>query len=225
MKKLFVFLIMILMIINIVACSNLKSSRNDTIKKSSKGIDIQKSNSGTSTSNSTKKILIAYFSRAGENYNVGNIQKGNTQIVAELIGSQTGGTLFKIQTKNPYPEDYQKCTEVAKKEKESNARPELTDRVDNIDEYDVIFLGYPIWWNDMPMAVYTFLKSYDFSGKTIIPFCTHEGSGLADTKNSISDTCSNAKVIEGLAIRGKTAQKSPEETKDLVISWIKKIHY
>lgn len=232
MKKFFVLLIMVLMMINISACSkvntsdsNVKSLGNDIIKNSNKEMEVPKSNSGTSTSNSTKKILVAYFSRAGQNYNMGNIQKGNTQIIAEQIADQTSGTLFKIQTKNPYPDDYDKCTEVAKKEKEANARPELANRVENIDDYDVIFLGYPIWWADMPMAVYTFLKSYDFSGKTIIPFCTHEGSGLADTKNSISKACPTANVKDGLAIRGKTAQKSPAEAKDSVVSWIKKINY
>jgi len=166
-------------------------------------------------------IVVAYFSRAGENYNVGFIEKGNTQIIAEMISEKTGGTLFHIQTVTPYPEDYKECTDIAKKEQESNARPELLENVENMDNYDVIFLGYPNWWGDMPMAVYTFLESHDFSNKTIVPFCTHEGSGMSNTVQSISDTCPGAKVLKGLAIRGQTAQKSPEEANKSVTDWLR----
>ena len=103
------------------------------------------------------KILIAYFSRAGENYNVGVIEKGNTAILAEMIAEQTGGDLFHIETTTPYPETYQECTDVAQQELRDNARPALSATVDNFADYEVIFLGYPIWWSDMPMAVYTCL--------------------------------------------------------------------
>lgn len=166
-------------------------------------------------------ILIAYFSRAGENYNVGVIEKGNTEIVAEMIAEQTGGELFRIETVIPYPEDYSACTDVAQQEQRDNARPELTAAVDDFDSYDVVFIGYPIWWGDMPMAVYTFLESYDFTGKTIVPFATHEGSGLSSTESSIAGICSGAEVLEGLAIRGSIAQNSQEEAKDDVVSWLR----
>ena len=129
-------------------------------------------------------ILIAYFSHTGENYNVGVIEKGNTHIVADMIAEETGGDLFEIATVNPYPDTYEECTEVAMQEQRENARPELTAQVENMEQYDTVYLGYPIWWGELPMAVYTFLESYDFSGKTIVPFCTHEGSGLAGTVGS-----------------------------------------
>lgn len=161
-------------------------------------------------------ILVAYFSRAGENYNVGVVEKGNTEIVAEMIAQETGADLFKIQTVEGYPESYEECTDVAKKEKEENARPELSVAIDDLSEYDVIYLGYPIWWGDMPMAVYTFLESYDFSGKTIVPFCTHAGSGLAGTVESIKGICAGASVSDGLAITGETAQNDPEAARDAV---------
>lgn len=166
-------------------------------------------------------ILIAYFSRAGENYNVGVIEKGNTEIIAEMIAEQTGGDLFHIETVTPYPEDYRECTNVAQQELRDNARPELTAAVDNFDGYDVVFLGYPNWWGDMPMAVYTFMESYDFTGKTIIPFATHEGSGLASTESSIANACSGAEVMDGLSIRGSVAQNSQEEAKDAVVNWLR----
>lgn len=171
------------------------------------------------------RILVAYFSRTGENYSVGTIEKGNTHIVADMIAEQTGGDMFEISTVTSYPDDYDECTEVAKQEQNDNARPELAASVEHIEDYDIIFLGYPIWWSDMPMAVYTFLESYDFSGKTIIPFCTHEGSGLASTESSIAEVCPDAELLDGLSIRGSVAQNSQDEAKSSVVDWLEKIGF
>ncbi len=148
------------------------------------------------------------------------IEKGNTHIIAEMIAEETRADLFEIKTVNPYPDTYDECTDVAKQEQNDNARPEITDPPENLDGYDTVFIGYPIWWGDLPMAVYTFLESYDFSGKTVIPFCTHEGSGLAGTEGRIEETCSGATVLDGLAIRGTTAQNEREEARAEVRSWI-----
>ncbi len=167
-------------------------------------------------------ILVAYFSHTGENYSVGYIEKGNTHIIADMIAEQTGGELFEIRTVNPYPDKYDECTDVAKREQQENARPELAEMVEDIEQYDVIFLGYPNWWGDMPMAVYTFLESYDFSGKTIVPFCTHEGSGLSSTESSIAEVCADAEVLDGLAVRGSVAQNSQDKANEAVTSWLKK---
>lgn len=164
-------------------------------------------------------VLVVYFSRTGENYHVGVIEKGNTEIVAEIINKRIQGTIFQLQTKVPYPTGYQECTDVARQEQAVNARPALSKDI-GIDEYDVIFLGYPIWWNDLPMAVYTFLENHDFSGKTIVPFSTHEGSGLSGTVRSISEAAPGAKIMEGLAIRGRTAQSSYQETLRTVDVWL-----
>ena len=149
--------------------------------------------------------LIAYFSRKGNNYVSGSIVDlpiGNTQILAEKIADQTGGTLFPIETVQPYPSDYTKTTEVASAELRQNARPELTKTVEQMASYEVIYLGYPNWWGTMPMAVFTFLEAYDFSGKIIRPFCTHEGSGLGHSESDIRKLCPQAEVRPGLAIRG-----------------------
>lgn len=115
----------------------------------------------------TKKILVAFFSRTGENYAVGRIEQGNTHIVAEMIASATGGTLFRIEPAIPYPDDYRACTEIAQREKRSKARPALVGEI-AAEEYDVIFLGYPNWWGDLPMPVYTFLERHDWQGKVVI---------------------------------------------------------
>ena len=164
--------------------------------------------------------LVAYFSRAGENYAVGMIEKGNTEIIADMIAEKTGADLFQIQPVNAYPETYDACTEVAQQEKREGARPELAESIENWENYDVIYLGYPIWWGDMPMAVYTFLESYDFAGKTVIPFCTHGGSGLSDTVQSIQSICVGADVKDGLAITGATAQNDREEAQKQVDAFL-----
>lgn len=166
------------------------------------------------------KILIAYFSRTGENYGVGTISKGNTEIVAEIIQQKTGGELFHIEPAVQYPQNYDECVELAKKEKNANARPSLAKTLDSIQGYDIIFLGFPNWWGDVPMAVYTFLEQFDFTGKTIIPFCTHEGSGLGNIPQKIEHACKGASFLKGLAVRGSDAQNSQQKVKDTVNTWL-----
>jgi len=166
------------------------------------------------------KVLVAYFSRTGENYGVGVIEKGNTEIVAEMIASGTNADLFAIETVKEYPEGYEDCKTVVQQERAENARPELKSTVNNFEQYGTIFLGYPIWYSDMPMAVYTFLGSYDFTGKTVIPFCTHAGSGLSGTINSIKNAVPNANVLDGLAIAGTTAQDDRATTQSSVDTFI-----
>lgn len=160
------------------------------------------------------KSIVVYYSRRGNNYlngNIVNLAVGNTEVVAGKIQALTGSDIFRIETVKKYPEDYTETTVVAQQEKDGNARPELTARIGNFDRYDVIYLGYPIWWGTFPMAVYTFLESYDFSGKTIVPFCTHEGSGLGSSIGDIKEACPAAEVLKGLAIRGGNANSSDRQ--------------
>jgi flavodoxin len=167
------------------------------------------------------KVLIAFFSRKGQNYVSGSIKNlpvGNTEIVAGMIQEITGGDIFKIDTEKDYPADYTQTTNVAQDELSAKARPELTAKVDNMDEYDTIVLGYPNWWGAMPMAVYTFLEEYDFSGKTILPYCTHEGSGLSATEREIARECPKATVRSGLSILGTNAGSA----KKSVENWLNK---
>jgi len=177
----------------------------------------------TIKTNDNKKILVAYFSRTGEQYNVGNIKEGNTAIIGKMIASKTGGDIFEIKVvKDEYPEDHMKMIEYAKQEKNNNERPAIIGKVENFKNYDVIFIGYPNWWADMPMPVYTFLESYDFSGKTVIPFCTHEGSGLSGTERNVK-TVTKADVKKGLAIYGHIAQNSRTEADKKVSDWLKEL--
>ncbi|MCD7905830.1 MAG: hypothetical protein LUG24_09825 [Clostridiales bacterium] len=201
-----------------------KDSKNTAETDEIASADTVEAAESNSDSKETGNILIAYFSRADENYNVGVIEKGNTEIIAELIAEETGGYLFKIERTTPYPENYDECTEEAQREKQENARPELVSPIESIEDYDIIYLGYPIWWGDMPMAVYTFMESYDFTGKTIVPFCTNEGSGISSTVSSISEKCPGADVTEGFAIRGTTAQNSQDEARAAVIQWLEELN-
>jgi flavodoxin len=161
-----------------------------------------------------KKCLIAYYSRKGNNYASGrivNLPIGNTEVIAKKIKEFTGGDLFQINTVKPYPADYTETTQVAKAELRNNARPELTETVKNMDEYDLIYLGYPNWWNTFPTAVFTFLESYDFSGKTIIPFCTHDSSGIGNSERGIKKLCPKATVLPSKAIRGSSVANAGNE--------------
>ena len=165
--------------------------------------------------------IVVYFSRTGEQYGVGVIDKGNTAIVADMIIEQTGADSFEIIPKEDnYPMTYSELTDYAKEEQNNNARPEIASTIENFDSYDTIYLGYPIWWGDLPMICYTFLESYDFSGKTIIPFCTHAGSGDAGTQSKIQAAAPNADVKEVLAIVGTDTQNDQDSVKSQVIDWL-----
>lgn len=168
----------------------------------------------------TSKSLIAYYSRKGNNYvegNIVNLPIGNAEVIAKEIQKLSGSDLFKINTVKSYPDDYIETTNVAQEEKRMNARPELTEKVAQMNDYDVIFIGYPNWWGTMPMAVFTFLESYDFTGKTIVPYCTHEGSGMGSSERDIKKLCPHAKVMPGLAIRGASVDKADKD----IANWLK----
>lgn len=168
-------------------------------------------------------ILVAYFSLADEQYEVGVIEKGNTQIIAEMIAEQTGADTFSIERAVAYPTTYDGLLEISREE-ESNP-PEIAGTVGNMDDYSVIFIGYPIWWGDLPTIVKVFLESYDFSGKTVIPFCTHAGSGLSGTQGTVEKLCEGATVEDGLAVRGRTAQNERDSAESAVTDWIRGLGY
>ena len=165
--------------------------------------------------------LIAYYSRKGENYWAGgvkNIEKGNTERIAEFIAEATGGDLFEIETVKEYAADYYECIDDAQAEKRANARPEIKADVENMDDYDTIFLGYPNWWGTCPMCVFTFLEDHDLSGKRIIPFCTSEGSGMGGSERDIKKACPGATVERGLSIIGHQSPQAHDE----VVAWARK---
>lgn len=163
--------------------------------------------------------LIAYFSRADENYFSGALRTvtvGNTEIVAKTLAELTGADLFKIEPITPYSKNYNKCISQAQDDQKRDARPELKNYPDNLDEYDTIYLGYPNYWGTMPMPVFTFLEHFDFANKTIKPFCTHEGSGMGHSEGDIKRLCPDAKVEKGLAIHGGSASKAEAKLKEWI---------
>lgn len=165
---------------------------------------------------------IVYFSRANDNYSVGTVTTGNTAKVAQAIADITNAPTIEIKTVEDYPSEYEPMTELAKRELNANARPAiiLDGDAGTLAEADTIYLGYPIWWGEAPMAVYTFLESQDLSGKTIAPFCTHEGSGIGSTPEHIG-AASGATVTKGLAIKGSTAQRDNAAVRKAVTAWLR----
>ena len=160
------------------------------------------------------KKLIAFYSRADENYVNGmlkHLETGNTEIVANYLQQITGADLFKIEQKVPYAKGYNDCIAQAQEDQRQGKHPELVRYPEQIEQYDEIYLGYPNYWGTMPMAVFTFLEHADFSGKVIKPFCTHEGSGMGNSVRDIQKLCPQAQVEKGLAIYGSRAKQSQKD--------------
>ena len=183
--------------------------------------------SGGAVKSADSKILILYFSRVGisepfdkvDAVSSASLPNGNTIVIANDIKEATGGEMFQLITDEVYPADYDATTDLAKKEQNADARPTLKSQPENLAEYDIIFLGYPNWWGTIPMAYFTFLENNDLSGKTIIPFCTHEGSGLGNGPRDIAKLCPKSKIVDGLAVRGGSVTGAKPE----VEKWIEKI--
>lgn len=213
MKKIILLLILSLIVVGlgiseVTAVSDAETQANDILNKN----------------NTDSKILVVYFSRTGENYNVGNIEVGNTAMVASYIKDYLKADSFEIIPVNKYPDKYQECLDQATKEKNENARPEIQNKITNFDQYDTIFVGYPIWWGNLPMIMHTFFESYDFNGKKVIPFNTHEGSGDAGTYSTVQKDLPKANVTtDGLALDGKTARS--DDGKQKTIDWLKGLGY
>lgn len=181
---------------------NESQDTNETVSNESKTDDINIENMGNT--------LILYFSMSG-----------NTETVANYIHEEIGGDIVKLETVQTYPEDYDELVDYAREEQRDNTRPELETAIENIEQYDTIFLGYPNWWGDMPMPIYSFLDQYDLSNKTIAPFITHGGSGLSGTPANIANEEPDAVVTEGLAINGDAV----DDCQDEVNEWLNELNF
>ena len=161
--------------------------------------------SETSTTGDSSSVLIAYFSWSG-----------NTEQVAQIIQQETGGDLFEIAPATPYTDDYNELLDIAQQEQSGNARPELAGQVENWEQYDTIFVGYPNWWSDAPMAVYTFVESYDWNGKTLIPFNTSASGGFGRSLSGLEESASGASILEGISFTERTLGDAQGE----VAAWL-----
>ena len=163
-----------------------------------------------------RKTLIAYFSHPGQSYVGGkivNLEVGNTKVAVSMMEKYIDADTFYIETKKKYPDDHMELINIAKEELNSNVRPDITGSVSNMQNYDTVILAYPNWWNTCPTAVFTFLESYDFSDKIIVPFCTSEGSGIGNSVRDIKKICINSEVREGFGLIGGQVKSSEEKIK------------
>lgn len=210
-KKIIILLIALIAIVIIgiviymfITTAN-NSNRNNAINPNESNNNVTEQNP-----NNDQNILVLYFSMSG-----------NTEKVANIIHDNVGGDIIKLETVEEYPSDYDELVDYAQEEQQENARPELSTKIDDIEAYDIIFLGYPNWWGDMPMPIYTFLEEYDLREKTIAPFITHGGSGLSNTPENIQGEEPKATVTEGLAIYGSDARDSESD----VTNWLTSLGY
>ncbi len=225
-KKIICLLIALGLLLSAAACGN-SYNEKEPAPNESEHTESTEGEGGNSESEDAK-ILVVYFSRTGEQYTVGVIDKGNTAIVAEIIAEKTGADLFEVLPEDDhYPMTYAELTDVAKKEQNDNARPAYAGTVPDFSQYDVIFIGSPVWWGDWPMIMYTFFENNAeaLSGKTLVPFSTHEGSGLSGFDKKLSSAVPGSKVLKGLAVRGNDCQNKQNSVKETVGDWISELGY
>lgn len=235
MKKLCIILLCMLSIV-MSACG--KDMEKEPVSEGDRKVEAQETaqneqeNTGDEESS---RMLVAYFTY-GENANIAtdvdvsssasvqvwnNEITGNTGVLAHMIQSLTNADLFSIKTSSPYPDTYDATISQGQKENEDNVRPNLSTHIENLDQYDTIFIGYPNWWYDMPMAIYTFFEEYDLSGKTIVPFSTSGGSGFSDTLDTIRALEPNAIIQEGLTISAENVTEAQTD----ITEWLRYLNY
>lgn len=226
-------LLALVMILTLAACAGggqtpepaagTESGTENTTESSGKtGSDVETGADETAAP-SESKTLVVYFSRTGEQYTVGVIDKGNTAIVAEIIAEKTGADLWEVlPADDRYPMTYAELTDVAKREQNDRARPAYKGTVPDLSGYETVFIGAPVWWGDWPMIMYTFFEQNRdaLAGKTLIPFSTHEGSGLSGFDKKLASAIPGATVGKGLAIRGNDAQNRQDSVRNSVNDWL-----
>lgn len=219
MKKIFGMVLLCMMVFTLAACGRSQESAATAEAEGSSAAEaaaatvtvpeiVEETVAETITEETAAEagnILIAYFSWSG-----------NTEAVAGMIQEEVGGDLFEIAPAEPYTEDYDALLEIAQTEQQEEARPELAAQVENWDGYDVVFVGYPNWWSDAPMAVYTFLESYDFTGKTLIPFNTSASGGFGRSLSGIEESAAGAEILEGFTVTSDQVEGAQED----VSAWI-----
>lgn len=216
MKKIISLFMVLTMVLSLAACSTNQSPSESTPEESSS----QTNESTPTPSNTNGKNLVVYFSMP-DNVDDSTVvidgeTLGNTQYMAYVIQETIGADIFRIEPETPYPTDHDELVDIAREEQSNNARPAIKDTIENFDTYENIFVGYPNWWGDMPMILYSFFDEYDFSGKTIIPFNTHGGSGFSGTISTIKELEPNAEVLDGKSISRNDIQDAEQE----IVDWV-----
>lgn len=212
MKKIVSFLLSAVLVFSLAACStqdSQNSSSNEGEVTESPDVspepdtETSEESSAETAAGEAGGTLVAYFSWSG-----------NTEQMARMIQEETGADLFEIEPAEPYTDDYDALLDVARQEQADSSRPEVASQVENWDSYDVVFVGYPDWWSDAPMLIYSFLESYDWEGKALVPFCTSGGSGFGRSLEKLPDSAPGAVILEGLHVSGSSVDNADEEVTD-----------
>ena len=232
MRKILILLSVFAIIITMTACGNAVNENNPSGTQPTVPEITENENPSENSTEKKNTILVAYFSRVGNtewengvdavasaSLNIENGEYvGNAEILAKMVQEATGGDLFLIQTEKTYPSDYRETTDEAKAEQNNDARPFLSSHVENMDKYDTIILIYPNWWGTLPQPLFSFLEEYDFTGKTILPLCTHEGSRMGSSESDIRSLCPNAALLDGLAVRGSSVNSAQSDVEKWLIN-------
>jgi flavodoxin len=239
MKKIEFFILTAIMALMLTACTNQEASApapssesqqedvsraeessERTLTEESSEERLAEESEDSEADTAENNILIAYFSSQGnistDEEASGNVGLGKTKTIAEMIQAQVGGDLFFIEVVDKYPANYNETIDVAMQELRGNDRPELASHVENFGDYDVIFVGYPIWWGTLPQAKLTFLEEYDFSGKTVVPFCTYQDSGIGQSVQDLESAIPGAIVLESFSVRQADVDNAEEDIKQWI---------
>ncbi len=236
MKRILSMLLILMMLLSLAGCGAASGAAETPAPETDNGTETQEqpgsdpqtdagepSGEDPAQGDPGNGTLVVYFSRTGEQYGVGVIEKGNTAIVAEMIAEELEADLWEIlPAENRYPTTYDELTDVAKREQKDNARPAYAGEVPDLSRYGTVFIGAPVWWGDWPMILYTFFETNaeGLAGKTLIPFSTHEGSGLSGFDRKLASACPDSEVGKGLAVRGGDAQNRQSEVLETVKNWL-----
>ena len=201
MKKITALILSVVLVFSLAACSNTQQNdASDSVSSEAHSL-VAESTPAEGTETEGSNILIAYFTSASASIQIFNGEvTGNTGVMARMIAEASGGELFSIRTVEPYPNNYNDTVDVGQTEKNNGIHPVLATHIENLDQYDTIFVGFPNWWYGMPMVMYSFFDEYDFSGKTVIPFCTSGGSAFSDAIDEIKNMEPDATILDGLHI-------------------------
>lgn len=216
MKHILIFAFSFLLIFGLISCDKEDFT---TEKHETETPDVPNENPDDNTGVQAGKIIIVYFSHTGYNYPNQWLETGHTARVAGYIADLTGGERFEIIPVVPYPDNYQETVAIAREEYDNNTRPAIQNKITNITEYDTIFIGGPVWHGAMPMIIRTFYESYDLTGKTLVPFATHAGSGLGDCERLARSYYPTNTILSGLAVQGTNSANARGD----VEAWLKKI--
>ncbi len=230
MKRSIAFILSCLLLLGLCACAGTTGGTIEPQDTEASGQTINTPDaaepSATEQTETGSRVLVVFFSRTGEQYSVGVIEKGNTAIVAEMIAEKTGADTFEILPETDYyPYTYNELTDIAKKEQSEKARPAIRGELPDLSQYDTIFIGAPVWWGDWPMIMYTFFESVDLSGKKLVPFSTHEGSGLSGFDKKLASAVPGAEVLTGMAFRGGDCQNNKSNVESSVSDWLNGLGY